>query len=89
MTANGVANHAKVNQMDAIQGSKMPVVNELLYVLPKELPGMPADWDIEFVIELKPGIAPIYNTPYRMATLEVAKLKEHIKELIRKRIYLT
>jgi hypothetical protein len=43
VTAKGVANHAKVNQMDAIQGSKMPVVNELLYVLPKELPGMPAD----------------------------------------------
>jgi cytochrome b len=36
------------------------------------------------VIELKPGTAPIYKTPYRMATLELAKLKEHIKELLEK-----
>jgi hypothetical protein len=44
----------------------------------------PPDPDIEFVIELKPGTTPIYNTPYRMATLELAKLKEHIKELLEK-----
>jgi hypothetical protein len=36
------------------------------------------------VIELKPGIAPIYKTPYRMATSELAELKEHIKELLEK-----
>jgi hypothetical protein len=38
----------------------------------KELPGMPPDRDIEFVIELKPGATPIYKTPYRMATPELA-----------------
>jgi hypothetical protein len=42
---------------------------------------MSPDRDIEFVIELKPGTAPIYKTPYRMATLELAELKEHIKKL--------
>jgi hypothetical protein len=36
------------------------------------------------VIELKPGTAPIYKTSYRMATPELAKLKEHIKELLEK-----
>jgi hypothetical protein len=45
---------------------------------------MPPDRDIEFVIELKPGTAPIYKTPYRMATPELAELKEHIKELLEK-----
>jgi hypothetical protein len=30
VTTKGVANHAKVNQMDAIQGSEVPVVNEFL-----------------------------------------------------------
>jgi hypothetical protein len=34
------------------------------------------------VIELKPGTQPIYKTPYRMATSELAELKEHIKELL-------
>jgi hypothetical protein len=36
------------------------------------------------VIELKPGTAPIYKTPFRMTTLELAELKEHIKELLEK-----
>jgi hypothetical protein len=43
---------------------------------------MPHDWDIEFVIELKPGTTHIYKTPYRMATPELAKLMEHVKELL-------
>jgi hypothetical protein len=37
------------------------------------------------VIELKPGTSHIYKTPYRMATLELAELKEHVKELLEKR----
>jgi hypothetical protein len=84
VTAKGVANHAKLNQMDASQGSEVLVVNEFPDVFTKELPGMPPDQDIEFVIELMSGTAPIYKTPYRMATLELAELKENIKELLEK-----
>jgi hypothetical protein len=84
VTAKGVANHVKVNQLDASHGSEVPVVNEFLDVFPKELPGMPPDWVIEFVIELKPDIAPIDKTPYRMPTPELVELKEHIKELLEK-----
>jgi hypothetical protein len=85
VTTKGVANRVKVNQLDASQGSEVLVVNEFPDVFPEELPGMPLDRDIEFVIELKPGTASIYKTPYRMATPELAKLKEHIKELLNKR----
>jgi hypothetical protein len=84
VTVKGVANCAKVNQLDASQGLEVPVVNEFPDVFPEELPGMPPDQDIEFVIELKPGTTPIYKTPYRMATPELAELKEHIKELLEK-----
>jgi hypothetical protein len=84
LTAKAVANCVKVNQMDANQGSEVPVVNEFLVVFPNELSGMPHDRDIEFVIELKPDTAPIYKTLFRMTTLELAKLKEHIKELLEK-----
>jgi hypothetical protein len=73
-----------VNQLDANQGSEVPVVNEFPDVFPEELKGMPPDRDIEFVIELKPGTAPIYKTPYRMTTLELAELKKHIKKLLEK-----
>jgi hypothetical protein len=36
------------------------------------------------VIELKPGTTPIYKTPYRMATPELAELNEHIMKLLEK-----
>jgi hypothetical protein len=36
------------------------------------------------VIELNPGTAPIYKTPFRVTTPELAELKEHIKELLEK-----
>jgi hypothetical protein len=84
VAAKGVTNHVKVNQLDASQGSEVQVVNEFPDVFLEELPGMPPDRDIEFVIELKPGTTPIYKTPYRMATPELAELKEHIMELLEK-----
>jgi hypothetical protein len=84
VTAKGVANRVKVNQLLSSQGSEMPVVIEFPDVFPEELTGMPPDRDIKFVIELKPGTTPIYKTPYRMATPELAELKEHIKELLEK-----
>jgi hypothetical protein len=84
VTAKGVANCAKVNQLDASQGSEVPVVNEFLDVFPEELPSLSPDRDIKFIIELKPGTALIYKTPFRMTTPELAELKEHIKELLEK-----
>jgi hypothetical protein len=84
VTSQGDANHAKVNLLDGSQGSEVPVINEFPDVSPEELLVMPPDRGIEFVIELKPGTTPIYKTPYRMATPELAELKEHIKELLEK-----
>jgi hypothetical protein len=60
------------------------VVNKFPNVFREELSGMPPDRDIEFVIELKAGTTPLYETPYRMATPELAELKEDIKELLEK-----
>jgi hypothetical protein len=84
VTSKGVANHVKVNHLDASQGPEVPVVREFPDVILEELPGMPPDRDIEFVIELLPGTTPIYKSPYSMATPELAELKVHIKELLEK-----
>jgi hypothetical protein len=84
VTTKGVAKRTKVNQMEASQGFVVPVANEFPDVFPDEFSGMPPDRDIEFMIELKPDTAPIYKTPYRMTTPELAELKEHIKELLEK-----
>jgi hypothetical protein len=43
VTAKGATNRTKVNQLDASQGSEVPVVNEFPDVFPEELPGMPPD----------------------------------------------
>jgi hypothetical protein len=39
--------------------SDVPVVCEYEDVFPEELPGLPLDRDVEFVITLVPGTAPI------------------------------
>jgi hypothetical protein len=53
----------------------IPVVYEFSDVFPNDLPGLPPDRDVEFVIELKPGTAPISRRSYRMPPKELAKLK--------------
>jgi hypothetical protein len=68
VTAKGFANRVKLNQLDVSQGPMVPVVNEFPDVFPEELLGMPPDRDIDLVIDLMLGIAPIYKRPYRMVT---------------------
>jgi hypothetical protein len=63
---------------------QIKVVNEYPDVLPDELPGMTPNRDIEFKINLLPGTAPISKRPYRMNVKDLAKLKKHIEELVRK-----
>ena len=62
----------------------IPVVCEYMDVFPDDLPGMPPDRDIEFVIELQPGTAPISKRPYRMPPKELAELKIQLQELLDK-----
>jgi hypothetical protein len=45
---------------------------------------MPPDRDVEFVIELQPGTAPISRRPYKMTPKELAKLKIQLNELLDK-----
>ena len=57
------------------------VVCDFPDVFPEELPGMPPDREVEFVIELVPGTAPISKRPYRMPREELAELKIQLEEL--------
>ena len=56
----------------------VPVVCDFPDVFPEELPGMPPDRAVEFVIELEPGTAPISKYPYKIAPPELKLLKEQI-----------
>jgi hypothetical protein len=62
----------------------IPVVCEYLDVFPDDLPGMPPDRDIEFIIELQPGTASISKRPYRMPPNELAELKTQLQDLLDK-----
>jgi hypothetical protein len=63
---------------------QVPVVCEYPDVFPEELPGMPPDRDIEFIIELIPGTAPIAQRPYRINPQELEELKKQLTDMLRK-----
>jgi hypothetical protein len=62
----------------------IPVVCEFLVVFPEDLPSLPPERDVEFVIELKPGTAPISRRSYRMPPNELAELKTQLQDLLEK-----
>jgi hypothetical protein len=53
----------------------IPMACEFPDVFPEDLLGMPPDQDVEFIIELQLGIAPISRRPYKMTPKELVKLK--------------
>ena len=53
-------------------------------VFPNELLGLPPHRDVDFYIELHPGMSPISMTPHRMALVELQELKVQIQELLDK-----
>jgi hypothetical protein len=65
-----------VNQLNDGANKEDPIVEEFSDVFSEELPGMPPDRDIEFIIELLPGTAPIAKRPYRMGVDELEELKK-------------
>ena len=60
------------------------MVCEFSDVFSEELPGLPPDRDVEFKIELVPGMAPISRRPYRMPPNELAELKVQLQDLLDK-----
>jgi hypothetical protein len=57
------------------------VVKDFPDVFPEELLGMPPDREVELVIDLLPGTAPISKWTYRMSVEELKELKKHLTEL--------
>jgi hypothetical protein len=70
--------------IEGIKLEDIPVVCEYPDVFPDDLPGMLPDRDIEFIIELQPGTAPISKRPYRMPPNELAELKVQVQDLLDK-----
>jgi hypothetical protein len=77
--ADGAVNQLKPDSIEDIR-----VVCKYPDIFPDDLPGMPPERDIEFIIDLLPGTAPIAKRPYRMSVGELEELKKQVKELLDK-----
>ncbi len=60
------------------------VAREYPDVFPAELPSMPEDREIEFIIDLVSRTAPVSKTTYRMAPTELKELKAQLQDLLDK-----
>ena len=73
-------NHRKTVSMlcalEAQSVEEVPIVCEYPDVFHEELPRMPPDRDVEFVIHLLLGTGPIAKRPYRMSVDELEELKK-------------
>ena len=77
--ANVVETEKEGTLVDEIQ-----VVREFSDVFPDDIAGLPLDREVEFTIDLIPGIKPISIPPYRMAPAELRELKAQLEELLSK-----
>jgi hypothetical protein len=75
-----------LNLTKAIALEDIKVVREYPEVFLAELPGMPPDRDIEFLIELLPGTPPISRRPYRMPINELVELKKYCNATFARRM---
>jgi hypothetical protein len=66
VTDKAASNKIVLNHLDATSTLDIRTVSDFPDVFPEELPGMPPDCEIEFVIELVPSTGPIFKRPYRM-----------------------
>jgi hypothetical protein len=60
-----------LNKVKGTSLNEIRVVQEYPDVFPEDLPGMPPDHDIQFIIEPLPGMPPISKRSYRMPANEL------------------
>nr|GFC93402.1 putative reverse transcriptase domain-containing protein [Tanacetum cinerariifolium] len=59
----------------------IPLVKEFLEVFPEDLLGLPPIRQVEFQIDLIPGMALVAQAPYRLAPSEMHELSNQQQEL--------
>ncbi|GJR52630.1 putative reverse transcriptase domain-containing protein [Tanacetum coccineum] len=63
------------------QLEEVPVVQDFPEVFPEDLPGIPPTRQVEFQIDLIPGVAPVAQPPYQLAPSEMKELSDWIDDL--------
>ncbi|KAM1261906.1 hypothetical protein ACFX2G_027713 [Malus domestica] len=80
----GYLAHVVLNDDAPSSVEDVRVVKYFPDVFPEDLPRLPPDKEVKFVIDLLPGTNPISLTPYRMAFAELRELKVQLQELVDK-----
>ncbi|GJU66450.1 putative reverse transcriptase domain-containing protein [Tanacetum coccineum] len=77
--------HVTMKETEDKSGEKrledVPIVRDFPEVFPEELSGLPPTRQVEFQIDLMPGVAPVARAPYRLAPSEMKELSEQLQEL--------
>ncbi|GKE59205.1 hypothetical protein Tco_1498390, partial [Tanacetum coccineum] len=74
---------AHVTTKEAKDKSEGKRLEDVLIVrdFPEDLPGIPPTRQVEFQIDLVPGVAPVARAPYRLAPSKMKELAEQLQEL--------
>ncbi|GJV74304.1 hypothetical protein Tco_1494299, partial [Tanacetum coccineum] len=76
VTTKEVEDKSEKNRLEDV-----PIVRNFPEVFPEDLSGLPPTRQVEFQIDLIPGVAPVALAPYRLALSEMKELSEQLKEL--------
>ncbi|XP_075499278.1 uncharacterized protein LOC142537666 [Primulina tabacum] len=73
-----------VNKNVKVNLDDIEVVRDFSDVFADDVPRLPPDREVEFVIDVVPGTAPISKPLYRMAPTKMKELKDQLQELLDK-----
>ncbi|GKC93949.1 hypothetical protein Tco_1159391, partial [Tanacetum coccineum] len=62
----------------------VPIIRNFPKVFPDDLPGLPLPRQVEFRIDLVPGVAPVARAPYHLTPSEMRELSIQLQELLEK-----
>ena len=79
-----IINNEQIDKEDKLKFDDIPILQDFSDVFPEEILGLPPKRDLDFTIELVPGVVPNSKYPYRMNILELNELKLQLQYLINK-----
>nr|GEV60049.1 hypothetical protein [Tanacetum cinerariifolium] len=79
VTTKGAKDKTKEKRLEDV-----PIVQDFPEVFPEDLSGIPSTRQVEFQINLIPGVVPVAQAPYRLASSEMEELSNQLKELVDK-----
>ncbi|GJU70573.1 putative reverse transcriptase domain-containing protein [Tanacetum coccineum] len=76
--------HVTENKSKEKRMKDVLVIRDFLKMFPENFPGLPPPRQVEFRINLVPGVAPVARAPYRLASSEMRELSIQLQELLEK-----